>query len=379
MRRVVLFLLITAISFLMISCDLVNPSTVDNIINNFKRDNPVDYEYWEERSSFPSEQNIGFPVTFVIDGKGYVCSGSIENGSGISMSQELWMYEPESDSWTQKSDFPGAGKYGGRFFILDDKVYIAGGKSFDSVSGDWVDSYDSWKYDPVSDVWTEIASIPEQSFNGLVFCEQGWSTIYDGKGLISTTDQQIYFVYDPDSDSWAKMSDFYYSPYALNMISDPEINIIPQQDGCNLYYLSISSTYNMAGYIDDFHNFSIDRIFPASINSYDYSYGANNISEGYYPVGLMNVEVETEYYQFLPSVTALEVDKTLYLFSNSYNCINLLSITDEGGWIDPTIGQHGWAEGLKSTESDKWRTYPLAFDDRIYFLDEGGHFFIYKI
>jgi N-acetylneuraminic acid mutarotase len=147
-----------------------------------------------------------FSGTFTLNGKGYsVC------GSGATTHNQLWEYDPVSDAWNQKANFPGAA----RDLVFAD---TANGYAFAGLGDGFFAApfyTDIYKYDATTDTWTAITPIPNTPSGGVVQGGTFFHASYNGKiilmnlGQINTTDPDDYnsiFVYDAATDSW----NFYY-------------------------------------------------------------------------------------------------------------------------------------------------------------------------
>ncbi len=63
-------------------------------------------------------------IGFNVGNKGYVGLG---RGQDSSYLNDIWEYDASSNSWTQKTSFPGGGRQGSAVVVLDEHVYIFGG------------------------------------------------------------------------------------------------------------------------------------------------------------------------------------------------------------------------------------------------------------
>ena len=88
-------------------------------------------------------------VGFSIGNKGYM-------GTGIDATytpkKDFWEYDPATNVWTQKADFPGATRQFAAGFSMGGKAYIG-------IGSDGYGRYykDFWEYDPAINVWTRKA------------------------------------------------------------------------------------------------------------------------------------------------------------------------------------------------------------------------------
>ena len=138
---------------------------------------------WVEKAPFPGDGKIG-ATSFVIDGKAYVAGGQ---------SDELWMYDPATDTWSQKASSPKP---------LNNPVnFVIGNKAFIGTNIHGIEQNrlpDFWSYDPVRDEWKEIASPSE--FKGSITVNPIAFSIR-GRGYIECN-FNLLLEYNPISDAW---------------------------------------------------------------------------------------------------------------------------------------------------------------------------------
>ena len=149
---------------------------------------------WEQRADLPLSGLWG-PATFVIGDKGYVVSGR-SNGVDIT---NVWMYDPDLDTWTPRAPIPVARRFAAGFAI-NGKGYVACG--LNSVSNQLADV---WEYDPVADVWTSKANFPGDARYGTChFAVGGYGYLGTGNlGSSSGPYATNMYAYDPVSNSWS--------------------------------------------------------------------------------------------------------------------------------------------------------------------------------
>ncbi len=133
------------------------------------------------------------PAVAAIDGKIYITGGWNVDGSN---SDRTWRYDPATDSYTELAAQPLGLAASGRV-VLDDALYTVGGCrstcTFTQVQ----------KYDPATDSWTQVADYPEPIAH--VACGPIGEAIYCAGG-ISTTGTRNSYVYEPDADSWTPIA-----------------------------------------------------------------------------------------------------------------------------------------------------------------------------
>ncbi len=114
-------------------------------------------------------------VCFTIGKKGYVATGSMP----LLGYRELWEFNgdttsPTYNTWTQKANFVGKGRYAAAGFAIGTKAYLGTGDDGDSLRSDF------WEWDQLTDTWTQKPWFP----GGARFAAIGLSI--GNKGYIGT-------------------------------------------------------------------------------------------------------------------------------------------------------------------------------------------------
>ncbi|HVZ55668.1 MAG TPA: kelch repeat-containing protein [Chitinophagaceae bacterium] len=129
--------------------------------------------------------------------KGYLIGGAVV---GSPRTKDLWEYDPDLDQWTRKADFPGSARYSGAGFSIQGKVYFGTGNDGSDLN-DW------WEYDPGTDTWTRKADFPgaPRSYAmALGFDDHG----YLGLGAFYSPTGNDWWKYDPVQDQWSRQADY---------------------------------------------------------------------------------------------------------------------------------------------------------------------------
>lgn len=150
---------------------------------------------WTQKSDLPGPPRI-FAVGFSIAGKGYIGTG--QNGS--TRYKDFWEYDPVTNLWVQKADFEGTARSGAIGFSLQGKGYIGTGN-------DGVNKKDIWVYNPAKDQWRKAKDFPgteRQYASGLSIGNKG----YLGLGLNASTVFNDFWEYDPVSNNWLARANF---------------------------------------------------------------------------------------------------------------------------------------------------------------------------
>jgi len=109
---------------------------------------------------------------------------------------DLSAYDPDTDSWERKASFPSE-RDGIIAFAVNNYIF-AGGGTYRDFSEPSIDHQDFWKYDPVSDQWTQLKDLP-----------QGHRKKGTGFGLLNKgywINETEFWEYLPDSDEWKEKS-----------------------------------------------------------------------------------------------------------------------------------------------------------------------------
>ncbi len=160
------------------------------------------FAQWETVANLP----IGIfsrhhPVTFSIDGFGYLATGDRDNlGGGVS--DEVFKYDPTTDSWEQMADFPGPARGFAYGVATGGKAYMGFGSSDSDALNDL------WEYDPITDSWTEKASCPCNPRYHPAFLELN-NKLYVGLGNNGIVgDMNDWWEYDIATDTWTQQPNF---------------------------------------------------------------------------------------------------------------------------------------------------------------------------
>ncbi|MEX0360613.1 MAG: Kelch repeat-containing protein, partial [Allomuricauda sp.] len=175
--------------------------------NDFYRYDPTT-NTWTPLSDFPAnpDKERQFSSSFAIDGKGYVYGG-VDYGVE-PFYDDLWVYDPETDTWSEKAGFEIAGRAGAVGFSINGKGYIATGFRDQPPL-----LSDVWEYNPINDSWTQKTSLPQGMERYSSF---GFSL--DGKGYLGMGrdgNDNIFddlWEFDPNANngmgSWRSLTPF---------------------------------------------------------------------------------------------------------------------------------------------------------------------------
>lgn len=154
---------------------------------------------WTQKSNFPGVARIA-PVSFSIENIIYMGTGDVLFGSLLN---DWWKYDPTTDSWQQLNDFPGTERYAAVGFAVGSHGYVATGFATGGIY-----KADLWEYDPGTDTWIQKAAIPDAG----KYLAAGFAV--SGKGYVLTGYESIagdvkdVWEFSPASNSWVAKGNF---------------------------------------------------------------------------------------------------------------------------------------------------------------------------
>jgi len=159
------------------------------------------YEYepttdtWTRKADYPI--NITGAISFSLEGKGYICSGNA-NQNTAEPTYSVFEYNPLTDTWTSKANLPIAVS-GGSAFTINSKAYVGMG-----IYGGSVDDR-LFEFDPIQNTWTQKASIPMGRYNAVSFSISGTGYIGFGQNGVYTGLSDLW-SYNPSSNTWSSVT-----------------------------------------------------------------------------------------------------------------------------------------------------------------------------
>ena len=136
---------------------------------------------WTQKADYPGDP-LDSTADFVIDNKAYV-------GTGVSFTnvKEFYMYDPQINVWTQKADFLGTARRAAIGFAIGDYGYIGGGSG----------GNDFYRYDPQNDQWQQVATLP----GSILY--QGIAFVIDSNAYVGCGNTITFYKYNPlPVDTW---------------------------------------------------------------------------------------------------------------------------------------------------------------------------------
>jgi N-acetylneuraminic acid mutarotase len=154
-------------------------------------------DVWVQKPNFGGAARGG-AVGFAINGKGYIGTGSTNTNPG-TLYQDFWEWDPVKNTWTQKADFGGGVRAAAVGFSIGTKGYIGTGVYASPPYSPDLKSNDFWEWDQNTDTWTQKANFP-----GAV---RTWAIGFSigSKGYIGTGDMNNdFWEWDQSTDTWTQ-------------------------------------------------------------------------------------------------------------------------------------------------------------------------------
>lgn len=152
----------------------------------------------------------------VLDGRIYVAGGLLSPNTGYSAHLEA--YDPDSDRWTRLATLPEA-RHHIALAAAGGLIYGVGG--FSGGFPNWRAQASTFVYDPAANRWTTGVSLPESSAEGVVASVGGKVYLIGGRTrsheaaqhFNEHVDTKRSVVFDPASGRWSAIAD---APTARN-------------------------------------------------------------------------------------------------------------------------------------------------------------------
>ncbi len=140
---------------------------------------------WTPKTSFGGSKRRD-AVSFVIDGKGYICTG-VNNGN---YEKDFYSYDPASDSWnTLRKIFNSSDEsYDNDYAIVRSNAvaFVIGNKAYVTVGLNQSARKDTWEYDPATDLWDQKTDFEGSSRSDAV------AFSIAGRGFVTTGKSSSY-------------------------------------------------------------------------------------------------------------------------------------------------------------------------------------------
>jgi N-acetylneuraminic acid mutarotase len=146
---------------------------------------------WSQKSDMPYEFGAGGIA--VVGDTIYLIGGALNSASPPFST--VMAYDPVTESWTQKADLPTPRNLLSAY-ALDGKIYAIGG-----TTEDWGNVfYDKVEvYDPAANTWVQKADVPTGRYGLITFALDGLIYAVGGRAGLSCSNNEVY---NPATDTW---------------------------------------------------------------------------------------------------------------------------------------------------------------------------------
>jgi hypothetical protein len=256
---------------------------------------------WVEKASIGGAPKT-YSTSFVIGNKLYVTTGAIIN-SGVALgTNELWEYDPSSDTWARKADFPGTARYSAFGFSIGTKGYIGTGRD-----GNTSLANDFWEYNSITNAWSQKADFPggkRMGAFGITIDNRGFA----GGGVSSGVGSSLFGSFNNDLFEYLPLSNTWIQKASFGNIG--RINLTTFSIGTKGYVglgsLDNNSSCSNCSLTNDFFEFNINSNTWKKISNYPDSiggaFGFNIDSSGYVGGGSFSQLSTKSFYEYIPSL-----------------------------------------------------------------------------
>jgi N-acetylneuraminic acid mutarotase len=123
----------------------------DQFLNDFWAYDPTSNN-WERKADYPGGITHD-PIAFAYNNEPYIGLGTDNN---TNYRTGIFKFIDSLNQWTKITDFPGIGRYNSTSFVLANKLYICCG--FNQSQGGCLNDF--WQYDFLSKTWLQLTNFP---------------------------------------------------------------------------------------------------------------------------------------------------------------------------------------------------------------------------
>ncbi len=155
---------------------------------------------WVQRASYSGQGRVN-PVSFTINGKGYLAIGSSLDTPNSPKFNDVWEYNTLNNTWIQKANVPGAGRTGGIGVVNSGFGYV--GLGWDGTTS----FKDIHEFNPSNNSWLLETTYPGQGSRNC-FAAVNNGDLYVAGGLNSNSTTSDFWKYNFSSGLWTQMPSF---------------------------------------------------------------------------------------------------------------------------------------------------------------------------
>lgn len=157
---------------------------------------------WSAKTSRPGAGVYG-AACLEFGNKIVVAGGKSAAGSGQQVSDLVWEYTISSDSWQQKANFPGGGRFRASAAVINGNGYLMFG-----IDENGRMCKDMYRYDQGSDTWTKVLDFPQGMGRSYAAMRQvnNKLVLFGGYDSLNVYHKDVWF-FDPASEQWMQQND----------------------------------------------------------------------------------------------------------------------------------------------------------------------------
>ena len=198
-------------------------------------------EQWSNMNPMPAATERQYATTVTHGGYGYLFGGIDSQGGYYS---DLWLYVPFNDDWIDLGNAPFEGRSGMQSFVIQDTIYIVGGRTANATAVNEV-----WAYSITGAQWEQKNDFPGDGI------WRGFGSSYLNTGIVgfgadstNTRRGEVYF-YHADTDIWEEITQLYSTPrsYPGTAINGDRLFVFGGETGPSMYsndfaYINLTDT-----------------------------------------------------------------------------------------------------------------------------------------
>jgi len=152
------------------------------MLNDFWEYDPVT-DQWTRIIDFPGSPRKD-AVAFAINEVGYVGLGTDYPEDDTGHFKDFFKYDPNLKTWSSIASYGGVGRHSAAAFVINGKGHVGTGWwGRDNPNGTGAVSDNIWQYDPLTNSWTEISKFPRHTYFAAGFSINNQGYIYDYDAL----------------------------------------------------------------------------------------------------------------------------------------------------------------------------------------------------
>jgi N-acetylneuraminic acid mutarotase len=161
---------------------------------------------WTDCADLPLGEERQYAVGTSNNGIGYIFGGVKCDGTYCN---DLWQYNPLLNDWSVLAPLPADGRSGSVHFVLNDTIYIVGGKNQQGILTE------VWSYDINNNQWSQKTDLPGDGiWRGTSFEYNNFGFVGLGRNnLNNQTDLNTeFYQYNPVNGQWTSLPNPGLSP-----------------------------------------------------------------------------------------------------------------------------------------------------------------------